>query len=159
MEKKEFFTPLLPTKAGKLWSLAGDTPLQHWELMARIQRRFQNLAEALVFLAQGLRTNRKSGVWPALVSLTTEKEGAKTKVRAATYVTLRSDTRVKSFLPHSPAVLAGLHTRLCWDLLRFDRTPREVKLSERGAEKLRCELVNASWPQQATSSAFALSRR
>lgn len=31
-------------------------------------------------------------------------------------------------------------------------------LSERGAENLRCELVNASWPQQAVSSAFALKR-
>lgn len=31
-------------------------------------------------------------------------------------------------------------------------------LSERGVEKLRCELVNASWPQQAVSSAFALKR-
>lgn len=43
--------------------------------------------------------------------------------------------------------------------MRFARSPGEVKeLSERGAEKLRCELVNAPWPQQAVSPAFALKR-
>lgn len=31
-------------------------------------------------------------------------------------------------------------------------------LSERGAEKLRCQFVKASWPQQAVSPAFALKR-
>lgn len=66
--------------------------------------------------------------------------------------------RMESAAPHLPATLAPL---LAFAVIfpRFGWAWREVRRSQgRGAAKLRCRLVNASWPR-ATGSAFALSGR
>lgn len=165
LEKKKFSARFLPTKAGKLlWALAGGTPLRLGQKTKKTkQPAYYTGARTYPRLWCWLKdfmTHQKSGVWPVPYNCL-QKRGCKDEGLGLFFALGRSGKRrwseeLAASLACGPCWAASIY----WDLLRFARSPGEVKEPpERGAEKLRCELVNASWPQQAVSSAFTLSGR